>query len=190
MKETTLIGSLFKGKIRTYVLGILCTALASIISLINPLIISFVIDHVLGVEPANLSGPLLWLYQAAGAKEGLAANLWLCSLALVGFTALRGIVNYFGQVNASVASESMAKDLRQKMYEKLQSTTYRYHVNLQNGDIMQRCTSDIETFINFLGGQLPQIFHCLIQIAISLVVLSQIHVNLMLLYVYDIMVMR
>ncbi len=181
MKETTLIGSLFKGKIRTYVLGILCTALASIISLINPLIISFVIDHVLGVEPANLSGPLLWLYQAAGAKEGLAANLWLCSLALVGFTALRGIVNYFGQVNASVASESMAKDLRQKMYEKLQSTTYRYHVNLQNGDIMQRCTSDIETFINFLGGQLPQIFHCLIQIAISLVVLSQIHVNLMLL---------
>ncbi len=181
MKETTLIGSLFKGKIRTYVLGILCTALASIISLINPLIISFVIDHVLGVEPANLSGPLLWLYQAAGAKEGLAANLWLCSLALIGFTALRGIVNYFGQVNASVASESMAKDLRQKMYEKLQSTTYRYHVNLQNGDIMQRCTSDIETFINFLGGQLPQIFHCLIQIAISLVVLSQIHVNLMLL---------
>jgi ATP-binding cassette subfamily B protein len=181
LKETTLIGSLFKGKIRTYVLGILCTALASIISLINPLIISFVIDHVLGVEPANLSGPLLWLYQAAGAKEGLAANLWLCSLALIGFTALRGIVNYFGQVNASVASESMAKDLRQKMYEKLQSTTYRYHVNLQNGDIMQRCTSDIETFINFLGGQLPQIFHCLIQIAISLVVLSQIHVNLMLL---------
>lgn len=181
MKETTLIGSLFKGKIHTYVLGILCTALASIISLINPLIISFVIDHVLGVEPANLSGPLLWLYQAAGAKEGLAANLWLCSLALIGFTALRGIVNYFGQVNASVASESMAKDLRQKMYEKLQSTTYRYHVNLQNGDIMQRCTSDIETFINFLGGQLPQIFHCLIQIAISLVVLSQIHVNLMLL---------
>lgn len=181
LKETTLIGSLFKGKIHTYVLGILCTALASIISLINPLIISFVIDHVLGVEPANLSGPLLWLYQAAGAKEGLAANLWLCSLALIGFTALRGIVNYFGQVNASVASESMAKDLRQKMYEKLQSTTYRYHVNLQNGDIMQRCTSDIETFINFLGGQLPQIFHCLIQIAISLVVLSQIHVNLMLL---------
>lgn len=180
MKETTLIRSLFKGKMRTYVLGILCTALASVISLVVPLIISFVVDHVLGMEPANLSGPLLWLYQAAGAREGLAANLWLCSLALVGFTALRGIVNYFGQVNASVASESMSKDLRMKMYQKLQSTTYRYHVNLQNGDIMQRCTSDIETFINFLGGQLPQIFHCLIQIVTSLAVLSQIHVKLML----------
>ena len=43
------------------------------------------------------------------------------------------------------ASENVAKRLRDRLYSHLQMLSYDYHVKAQTGDLIQRCTSDVDT---------------------------------------------
>lgn len=47
--------------------------------------------------------------------------------------------------------------MRKQMYSHIQQLPLSYHNNVDTGDLIQRCTSDIDTIKSFLSSQLPQI---------------------------------
>ncbi|HCW73283.1 MAG TPA: hypothetical protein DHM90_05225, partial [Clostridiaceae bacterium] len=47
----------------------------------------------------------------------------------------------------------MAKDIREKLYRQIQFMTFERHTRKETGDMIQRCTSDVETIRRFLGVQ-------------------------------------
>ena len=61
--------------------------------------------------------------------------------------------------NYDLLKETISKNIRKQMYEHIQNLSYSYHNNVDTGDLIQRCTSDIETIKTFISAQLPEILY-------------------------------
>ena len=103
-----------------------------------------------------------------GGRDFMAANLWIVGLVLVGLNLLSGAVS-FGKGRAqSVAGENVSLTLRERLYRHIQALPFSYHVKAETGDLVQRCTSDVETVRRFLSMQLMQVVNAVMMIGFAL----------------------
>ena len=58
---------------------------------------------------------------------------------------------------SAVAAEDTARRIRDRLYSHLQNLDYDYHVKANTGDLIQRCTSDVETIRSFLATQAVEV---------------------------------
>ncbi|MEG2206105.1 MAG: ABC transporter ATP-binding protein [Oscillospiraceae bacterium] len=160
-----LLGEMLYGIKRYLFFGTIATVMATALSYITPLIVTFTIDSVLGTKPA----PSGILYRALSAAQN--SNKWhtLISMALfvilttlfcAAFAYLRG---HF----IALAGEGLAKHLRDKLYSHLQNVPFSYHTGSQAGDLVQRCTSDVETIRRFVQVQALEIVRTVIMVVVA-----------------------
>lgn len=131
------------------------------------------IDSIIGDEP--LSAPFLirLLGDKAGSLQSLRQALWVPGIVLIASTAFRGLFVFLRGRLAAQASENIAKSMREKIYDHLQRLPYSYHKHADTGDLMQRCTSDVDTVRRFLGSQLVEVGNALFLLtSVSLIMLS------------------
>ena len=81
----------------------------------------------------------------------------LAALAIVGFNALDGFFTYLRGRWAAQASEGTVRRLRHELYSHLEHLPCRYHDRADTGDLVQRCSSDVETVRVFLAAQVVEI---------------------------------
>lgn len=136
-----------------------CLFIATLLNYAVPLVGTVVIDQV--VVPAGphekmpaMVGALLALL---GGAAGLRAHLWLAPVAMVAISAVSGVFSYLKGWQASLASDGIAKDLKDRLYDHLNHLSARYHDQADTGDLVQRCTSDVETTRLFLATQVMEI---------------------------------
>src|SRR5690606_17439234 len=76
---------------------------------------------------------------------------------IVGLTAIAGLFTYLRGRWAGLAAERIARRLRDRLHDHLHHLPCRYFDTADTGDLVQRCTSDVETFRMFLSTQLVEI---------------------------------
>ena len=76
--------------------------------------------------------------------------LWL-SLAMVGLAMLRAVFQFAQGALAARTAQGIAFDLRNALYEKIQSLSFSYHDQVQTGQLLTRATSDVEILQRFVG---------------------------------------
>ena len=79
------------------------------------------------------------------------------SLAIVVFAALRGIFAFLQVYWAERNSQSVAFDLRNDLFAKIQKLSFSYHDRNQTGQLMIRATDDVEKVRLFIGQGLLQL---------------------------------
>lgn len=104
------------------------------------------------VNAANLISPKL-LQRLV--DEGIATLdmdiVWGVVIALFGVAIVRGFFNFLQGYLSEVASQGVAYELRNAIFEKLQNLSFSYHDHSQTGKLMTRMTSDVELVRMFLG---------------------------------------
>ena len=60
------------------------------------------------------------------------------------------------------------KTMRDRLFSHLERLPYAWHMHNSTGDIIQRCTSDIETLKNFLAEQMTNLIRIVILLLLSL----------------------
>ena len=171
---TTLLWQFMQGNRAVYIGAILTTILALTFGLIGPLVLRITIDSIIGDKPmAQTFGWIHPLIQALGGKSVLVQNLWVCSAVLAFITLIQSSFLYLKGKWSAIASESTARMIRDRLYDHLQHLSYEYHVNAETGDLVQRCTSDVETIRRFLSVQLVEVARsiCLMVTVIPLMVM-------------------
>ena len=113
-----------------------------------------------------------------GGKSVLIQNLWICGALLLLLTVFQGLFQFLKGKWSAQASENMAKRLREKLYDHLQHLPYSYHVKAETGDLVQRCTSDVDTVRRFLAVQLVEIVNVIVMVSIAATIMFSIHVEL------------
>lgn len=93
------------------------------------------------------------------------------SLALVGVALVRGLFNFLQAYWSEVASQGVAFDLRNVIFEKLQNLSFSYHDHAQTGKLMTRMTSDVELVKQFVGRGLLQLISAIILLVGTLVIM-------------------
>ncbi|WP_411681907.1 ABC transporter ATP-binding protein [Clostridium thailandense] len=166
---------LTKGSRVLYMVAIIAIGIASFIAMLEPMIIRVTIDSVIGNKPINVPPSVERLLQGIGGREVLERNLWICSLTLVSLTCVRGVFLYLKGKLSAQAAENMARSMRVKLYDHIQKLPYGYHVKSESGDLIQRCTSDIDTVRKFFAIQMVEIGRAIFIVTFAIVMMSSLN---------------
>src|SRR3970282_1302331 len=81
--------------------------------------------------------------------------IW-AAVAIVAFSALRGLFAFLQAYWSERNSQAVSFDLRNEIYAKIQRLSFSYHDRNQTGQLMIRATDDVEKVRLFLGQGLVQ----------------------------------
>ncbi|HBP37288.1 MAG TPA: ABC transporter ATP-binding protein, partial [Clostridiales bacterium] len=141
MNKLTLLYRFLKGSRLTY-LGALIAVIANVgITTLVPRIISLTLDYVIGDEPLAASSGAGRLIGLAGGLDTLRANLWILMAVLIVLALLQGCLHFLRTKLAALTGENTAKRMRDRIFLHVLRQPFNYHVQVQTGDIIQRCTS-------------------------------------------------
>ncbi len=99
----------------------------------------------------------LTLDAIAAGKAQLWDVLMPAAVAIVGFNVMHGLFTYLRGRWAAEASEGITRQLRHQLYAHLERLPCSYHDQADTGDLVQRCSSDVETLRVFLSSQIVEI---------------------------------
>ncbi|MDB6094626.1 MAG: transporter related [Verrucomicrobia bacterium] len=172
------IGSIMRGNRLRYCLALACVVLATFLAYGVPLIGSVTIDYAVGGKVVGPETPALIaaVLRALGGAEHLRTHLWLAPVAMVLLSLASGIFNYLKGWQASLASDGIARQLKDQLYDHLNHLPARHHDRAETGDLVQRCTSDVETARQFLAAQVMEIGTALILAVTALPLLVSLSV--------------
>ena len=175
MKSLKLLSKFMEGNKMIYLGATLSMCMATLFTTAIPIVMRTIIDSVIGKEPIALPGWIAERIQQAGGREMLVGNLWVVCGVLVVLTACQGLFQFFKGKLVAVAAENSGKNIRDRLYNHLQHLPYDYHVKVQTGDIIQRCTSDVETVRGFVSSQFIEMIQSIISFACVLTVMLSIN---------------
>ncbi len=157
-RQIRLLWFFMRGKRLLYVGSIITMALSTAVALLGPLVLRTTIDSIIGDTP--IATQWRWLstvVEALGGRSVLARNLWICGGVLVLLALAESVFLYLKGKWSAMASELTARTMRNHLYDHLQYLPYQYHVQAETGDLVQRCTSDVETIRRFLAMQFVEV---------------------------------
>ncbi|MBU3191442.1 ABC transporter ATP-binding protein/permease [Clostridium bowmanii] len=166
---------LTKGNRLLYFTAILSIAAATFIAMLEPMIIKITIDSVIGNKPLDVPVPIEKLVTLVGGTGVLLRNLWICSLCLVILTCVRGIFLFLRGKLSAKAAENIARNMRGKLYDHIQNLPYAYHVKAESGDLIQRCTSDVETVRKFFATQMVEIGRAFFIVSFAIIMMLSLN---------------
>ena len=161
-RKLNLIRRFFDGSKGYFAAAVAASLAATVLNALTPQIFRFSIDSVLG----------------GGKYTYLADHLWILSLLLIAVAALSGIAQYICRSNTAMAGENFAKNMRDALFAHVQKLPMDWHDQNQTGDIIQRCTSDVEVIRNFVVTQLLEVFRTVFLVVISFVMMLYMNVKL------------
>ena len=173
-----------RGEGRHFALAALAMFCATLLLASAVLVTQAVIDGVLlGGESGANGGPAWSLALAARAAQfasehGTRALLIGAGLVVVSLTLAAGSLEFVRGRLAAVASEGTVRRLRNRLYEHLERLPAQTLDRLDSGDVIQRCTSDVDTLRVFLGAQLIEIVQTLLLIGTVVPLLYLLDVRL------------
>jgi ATP-binding cassette subfamily B protein len=154
--------------------------LSTLFGYVVPLVGKGVIDHVVLHKPGD-PGAVWRIVDSLGGPETLARHLYVAALAVVVLTAASGWFDYLKGRWGAQAAEDVARRLRDRLYDRLQRLPCRYYDHADSGDLVQRCTSDVETIRLFLATHVVDVGRGVILMAAAVPVLLSLDVRMMLL---------
>jgi ATP-binding cassette subfamily B protein len=99
-------------------------------------------------------------------------------VAILVFALLRGIFAFLQAYWAEKNSQSVAYDLRNDLYAKIQNLSFSYHDKNQTGQLMIRATDDVEKVRLFIGQGLLQLVGAIILLTGTVIILFNSNVSL------------
>lgn len=79
--------------------------------------------------------------------------VWLIALAFLLFAALQGLFTFLSGKLAAKTAEGTVERLRNYLFDHIQKLTFAYHASTDTGDLVQRCTSDVDTLRRFFNDE-------------------------------------
>ena len=185
MDKLRLLWDFMKGKRALYIMAIVAIGIASFIQFLWPMVLRVTIDSIIGDQPLEISGWLEPIFTKGfillGGRENLMSKIWVSSAILVLLTLVRGLFTYYKGKWSAVASESIVKNMRNRLFEHLQYLPFSYHSQVKTGDIIQRCTSDLETIRQFLAVQFVEVGRAIFMVIFALSFMLPLNVKMTLL---------
>ena len=151
--------------------ALIATIMMVIIGFLTPLLLSEIVDSILGSEPFTMPDFLMNPINALGGRDFLRQNLWIPALALILMNIVNGVFTFIKGRSSAIASENIARKLRNDLYRHLQHLPFAYHVKAQAGELIQRCTSDVDTIRRFLAVQVMEVVNTVLMVVIAMSIL-------------------
>lgn len=168
-----------KGSLGYFVGSVLFTLAVSLLDMANPRIISFTVDSVIGDLAPELPPVLNGMLSSIGGIAFLKAHLGAIAALIITIALVRALFRYLWRFYNAKGAETFVENTRNTVFSHLLALPVSWHGSHHTGDIIQRCTSDIETIKMFLTEQMGSLFRIIPTLGLSFFFMYRIHPRLM-----------
>lgn len=142
-----------------YLLAFLCLLTSVLLGYAVPLVGVAVIDYAVPGRSLDADTPrhVALIARLFGGGESLVERLWLAPAIMVALSAAAGLFAFLRGWLTALSADGIARGLKDRLYDHLNHLPARFHDNAETGDLVQRCTSDVETTRVFLASQVVEI---------------------------------
>lgn len=177
MKDFKKLLKFMEGYKLIYFFGMLSILISQILTTAQPLILQTTIDSIIGDELIT-SSLIQSIVNFFGGKEILKERLWIVGIILISVAILRGIFLYLKNTLASQSAENTTKKIRDNLYDHIQRLPYEYHVKSETGELIQKCTSDVDTIKRFLAIQFVEIAGSIFMLLFIIYVMFSLNIKM------------
>lgn len=163
--------------------GLFFSAMITVCQAFIPQVIRISVDGVLGSDLSKIPEWVKAFLSEETIRKNPGKMLTIAALAVILLAAINIAANYYSKVFAAKGSESFVKGMRDQLYDHIQKLPYSWHVKNQTGDIIQRCTSDVDVVRNFVTNQLMEVFRIIFLIVFYMVIMFSMNVKISLIAV-------
>ncbi len=149
------LGTLLEGSGKYFAVCILLGLLLTVVEMIAPQVIRVTVDSVIDSQPMDLPAWALRWVESLGGVAFLRANMF----------------------NAK-AGETLVKTARDRLFHHIECLPWKWHAEHPTGDIIQRCTSDVERIKNFFQEQFISVFQIIVRIILALTLMTLMNAKL------------
>jgi len=175
-RETfSLLWQFLKGAKRYFLVAVLAAGVTTLADMLQPQIIRAAVDCALGGKEGDFPAIVMDAVNAIGGFSYLGEHLWILAAAILVVAVFQVVSQYIFRVYNTKASETLVKSMRDQLFSHIQHLPFSWHMKNRTGDIIQRCTSDIDTMKNFLSEQLTSVFRIVILLILSIYFMTSMH---------------
>ena len=155
-----------------------CTATFTTVafSLLNPQIIRYTIDSVIGTAPLDAPAFVSNFIDVLGGLTLLRENIWICAVFIITAALLAEICNLIRNYTALELGETVAWRLLNTLYGHIQKLPWNWHVSCQTGDIIQRSTTDVDNVRFFIHHNLSELIRTICVFTIAVIMMFSMDV--------------
>ncbi len=177
-KRSKTILQFLNGSKLFFVIALITSILNTVFNSLTPQVIRITIDSILGDKPFELPDFLMNFINSFESSGQIKTNLIIVAIVILIISIFSGISTFLCRVYTSKGSEQFIKKMRDRLFDHIQKLPYIWHVKHQTGDIIQRCTSDVEVIKNFVASQLLEIFRIVFLIIFALTIMFSMNVKM------------
>ena len=170
-KKAELLLHHLKPAASAFALGIGASLAATLLRTLFTQIIRFTVDHALLGETERACPHFCWM------RPRGRLLVW-CAAAAAAVALLEFGAGFVQDSNLPKGSERFVKSLRDALYGHIQRLPYSWHVQNPTGDIIQRCTSDVEVVRNFIAEQMVELLSTTFLIVVYMVAMFTMNVKI------------
>ena len=105
-------------------------------------------------------------------------DIWIVAAGFIFLFVFQGISTFLSQRAAAQTAEGTIRRLRDYLYDHIQNLTFAYHAKSDTGDLVQRCTSDVDAIRRFYSDQAIGVGRIVILFLVNFIALLRLNVKL------------
>ncbi len=164
--------------LKYFIAGLLLSMLSIAFNAMTPQVIRVTVDSILGAQETNLPAWIMSLPGFATLAADPVRALWIAAAAVMIIAIMRGVCGYGLRINMSRGSEGFVKSIRDDLFSHIQRLPFEWHTAHQTGEIIQRCTSDVDVIRTFVCNQLVEVVRVVFQIVLYMGIMFSMNVKL------------
>lgn len=170
----SLVSDFLKGSRHYLFLTVVFVCLLVGFELVNPKAIGYTVDLIIGNEE-QLPGFIKSFIEWMGGREYCLNNLYIFALIIIGIALIGAVCRYMFKLMNTKSAETLGKTMKDTLFDHIIHLPFSWHDQNQTGDIIQRCTTDVDMIRDFIANQMTQVFRMVLVISMSLVFMCRIN---------------
>lgn len=168
--KAKLVWHYMSGAKALFVLTMVSSVIMALADMLIPQVIRIAIDYCMaGSDTTNMPIIAKVLTNSLGGIEFLTGHIYILAIVIVIVAAVRAIFTYLFRVSDTAGSEKMVKNMRDELFDRILRLPFSWHMTNKTGDVISRCTSDIETIRAFVADKLSEVLRIVLLLVLSLV---------------------
>ncbi|MCE9620601.1 MAG: ABC transporter ATP-binding protein/permease [Planctomycetes bacterium] len=161
-----------------YAAAIVVQGLVAALQYVVPLVPQSVMDVVFGQSPRGAPPLSRKVTELLGGVDFLHAHLWVAGVVIAAAALCAAVLSVVRGRMTARASQASARRLRERVHSHLIRLPVPYFDKTESGDLLQRCTSDVDTVQNLLSNQIAEMGRSILLVLLAVPLMLAIDVSM------------
>lgn len=168
------LGAFLRAQSHRFVGAAVIMAMATLFAFAVPILVQVFLDSIFGDEALPAFRWVIALVEVFGGVGAIRANPLPFALMMPAAAAINGVGVYLAARWMALGAEHAAATTRNALYDHLHRVSVAYHATANSGDLIQRCTSDVDTVRRFFAVQIIEVGRAIAMVGIAIPIMLRL----------------